>query len=389
LPTLCLTLLAAAGCGDGQRIVDSFPILASSSSGVMLLSASLGGGAAFPMLVDTAAAVTAIDQGEAPARGTVELRLLGAQDPNHVTRAVFYDLPVLLAPLGPIGVGQAFPVGGVLGGDVLSSYAVRLTFTAPGNGGFAELQLFPDEPAGSSELSRVGLAVFRTPLAGAAAYLIGSESVSLDPALVTVDACIDPDPASVAAGLESGADSTLLLGTGSSPLVLGEQAFARLKPGTAPGEATQLYYVGGTAPARRASLARVLVVSDEDSSLGACAELARACRIAGQRTPAICGASDLGRRDPTADDDGKNTAAVAQVAGPTEAVVIADETPLLQGLRFQLRPDRPEIDGTLGVDFLRRFVTEIDYPGGRLILSCLGEAAGSGECAVQPWQEAP
>ena len=43
----------------------------------------------------------------------------------------------------------------------------------------------------------------------------------------------------------------------------------------------------------------------------------------------------------------------------------------LQGLRTELRPDRPEVDGILGTDALRTLELDIDYPHARLLARCV------------------
>ena len=52
--------------------------------------------------------------------------------------------------------------------------------------------------------------------------------------------------------------------------------------------------------------------------------------------------------------------------------IIADEHPFLQGLRFDIRPEGPELDGLIGVAALGRARVELDYRSnpGRAIFSC-------------------
>jgi len=60
-------------------------------------------------------------------------------------------------------------------------------------------------------------------------------------------------------------------------------------------------------------------------------------------------------------------------------VVVADDDPLLQSLRAELRPEQPEIDGILGVHALATTEFDVDYPNNRLLLRCVG-----GGCVARP-----
>jgi hypothetical protein len=66
---------------------------------------------------------------------------------------------------------------------------------------------------------------------------------------------------------------------------------------------------------------------------------------------------------------------------PIEVAVIEDTHPLLQALRNELRPENAEIGGLLGMQALRPLVTDIDYPGGRVLFRC---ARGQAACTARP-----
>jgi hypothetical protein len=46
-------------------------------------------------------------------------------------------------------------------------------------------------------------------------------------------------------------------------------------------------------------------------------------------------------------------------------------------LRTELRPDRPEVDGILGLDALASVELDIDYPHGRFLARCTGEGCAA------------
>ena len=60
-------------------------------------------------------------------------------------------------------------------------------------------------------------------------------------------------------------------------------------------------------------------------------------------------------------------------------VVVADDEPLLQALRTELRPAQPEIDGVLGLSALAATEFDVDYPHNRLLFRCAASA-----CVARP-----
>jgi hypothetical protein len=64
------------------------------------------------------------------------------------------------------------------------------------------------------------------------------------------------------------------------------------------------------------------------------------------------------------------------VTGQIPVAIIADDSPYLQGYRFDLRPEEPEIDGVIGAAALGRSRVEIDYISSpaRAAFSCESDA---------------
>jgi len=206
--------------------------------------------------------------------------------------------------------------------------------------------------------------------------------------------CREPD----AARLATGVDLALLLDTGVGPLVLSRAAWARIKTRlpTPPVEASGVLQIA-TWPvdieAIWSTIPRFALVDLETGAAtdpGPCVELRRAQRIervsaqlvkdakAGVASTACTEPCDNDPREP---EKAQNSAAYLELTGQIPVAVIADDEPYLQGLRFDVRPEGPELDGVLGAGAMGRSRVEIDYLSGppRAIFSCELDAPRS-EC---------
>ena len=120
---------------------------------------------------------------------------------------------------------------------------------------------------------------------------------------------------------------------------------------------------------------------------GPCVELRRAQRIeqvsaqlvkdaqAGVASTACTQPCDNDPREP---DKAQNSAAYLELTGQIPVAVIADDELYLQGLRFDVRPEGPELDGVVGAGALGRSRVEIDYlsaPAARDLLVRAGRPA--------------
>ena len=127
-----------------------------------------------------------------------------------------------------------------------------------------------------------------------------------------------------------------------------------------------------------------------DNDPGACVELARARRLeqVSYRTvntpetntcfqPCDADARELGKA--------QNSAAYLELGGHIPVAIIADTEPFLQGLRFDIRPEGPDLDGLIGAGALGRARVEVDYVSDqtRALFSCETEA-GLDECRAVP-----
>jgi hypothetical protein len=192
-----------------------------------------------------------------------------------------------------------------------------------------------------------------------------------------------------------GADALLVVATGLPMTVLSRAAWLRAcheaelqgiggactlsdtkvalhLPGMYPDESTQVYlgtlhWVGFAA-------------NEVNDDRGPCEEV-RASRI---MDLGGCGSvEDSAGTCPCEDEPFCRAGASGEMAGPIQVAVLEDEDPRLQGLRDELRPGVADVDGFMGMNVLRPFVTDFDYPHSRLIFRC-DDAAGTTTCVVRP-----
>ena len=72
----------------------------------------------------------------------------------------------------------------------------------------------------------------------------------------------------------------------------------------------------------------------------------------------------------------RNSAAYLEISGAIPVAVISDDEPFLQGLRFDILPEGPELDGLVGAAALGRARMELDYVSSnpRAVFSCETDA---------------
>ena len=135
-----------------------------------------------------------------------------------------------------------------------------------------------------------------------------------------------------------------------------------------------------------ATIPRFVLINLEagpDNDPGPCVELGRSRRtemvsyqnqVVAAPAPALCGARcDV---DPNNTGEAANSAAYLEISGQIPVAVIADDDEFLQGLRFDVLPEGPELDGLVGANALGRSRLELDYLSSpaRAVFSCETDA---------------
>jgi hypothetical protein len=226
--------------------------------------------------------------------------------------------------------------------------------------------------------------------------------------------------------LPSGVDTRMLVASGFPGLALSAGAYDRLRGA---GAADALMAAGptvmlhlpdaadgagvaaaqttlGRLPSEEDAGAAALALVSHEYYFGPCALVARSRRVrransvAAERTPCLLGpghkceqggqmavdpysaACQNATGNPTCGDDNPNTPtpAVIELAATIPVYVLPDVSPLFLGINADVRPSETTIEGVIGTEVLRRLVTTLDYPGGRLIARC----ASDDNCKAYP-----
>lgn len=434
LAAACLALAAAtlgtAGCSDDCCTIDSFPIalasappgaIGASNAGGLLaqaLSPGFNGGLAFPMSVDTGAALTVFDGSadDNPETMTRSLDILdattvaaGAPSPAPV-RARFSGVDTLTGPIGDVGDQATHPLV-VMGGDLLSTFSTEFHFGVP------SVTFWPYERADDGFLEDAGYAVIHfTAFGGGEVTATGDSDIFglrgplvIAPTRIVLRTCAAPaafDPATAqvascctladAFAQSTGVQLSLLLSTGVGPVVLSQSAWARILP-TLPAPpamvdgplwmATAAAPAGPPIAATWTTIPRLALVNQESNATdnaGPCIDLARARRLEQVSVAQANGPTCVSRDqsicvqpcdiDPNNSGEALNTAAYIELGGQIAVAVVSDTDPTLQGLRSDIIPEGPEIDGIIGAGALGGTRLEVDYRSSamRAIFSCDG-----------------
>lgn len=417
------------GCTDPCCTMDEYPIdlqtplPGPAAGGLRALAQSPNTPGTFNLSIDTGSPLTFFP-GRPSGTPSVEQRDFDILDARSVqgtfpVRASLRHIPVLpvLDPTTP---------DAVLGGDFLRNFSIQVTFGASSPGApalsFPSLTFWSRQGASDDLLANAGFAVLHFDLLGGGELTATSTPdflgltgpVEMPATRMVLRACGGPaafDFESPTAQMcckrgdeganATGADLALVVATGLGPLVLSESAWQRIlarlaatSPATPPptpvdGPAT-LPIPGLSAPIavdRWSTLPRLAVVNQEtDASTdpGACVELGRSRRLewiehhAGTACVQPC---DTDARSPSL---AQNAAAYTEIGGDIPVAILLDSTPLLQGLRAEIRPVGPEIDGLLGANVFAQTSLEIDYRSKppRALLACT--AANSSVCWTSP-----
>jgi hypothetical protein len=385
---LLLLLLTTLACGDpGFEGELHQPIPIRVDEGIPLIE----------VLFDQSSATAAIDSGSplvvvahelSGARRTGELRLQDGRHPE-VTRFLFHEQEVFDLPVARLGLGAPVAVQALLGAALLSRFSVNLDYRN------AVLILRDSIPDSARELAedcvvdevRAGepgdlrcAAVVGASRAGGGTIEVGGDIVELAGYRMVVPLCLQPAPfdpptARRDAIEASGQPATAVVYTGLGQSVISRSAFDRLRvryPDLAETPGATLHLPYGSEPVSTTRIDRLAIVSDQTADLAACRELARRRRLL------LAPAQGLDERD-----EDEHGASAAVISGAIPFVILADESPLLSGLRAELRSLFAGVDVLLGGSALESFSIDLDYPAGRVILRCNDD--GARHCRVMPF----
>lgn len=325
--------LALGSCQYSYTTELPYPIpLELSSGGALLARGSIDIiPAPFPVVVDTGTVLTTVDDGAGQVRAHFgDLTLYGVDAAGSaVPRFNVSAVQLFEGPLGRIGIdAAATPVGGVIGGDILSRYAIGFDYrgAAPTMTVLENLTACDCEMAPACDRQSSCLAVLPFTLGGGqdvalqgqARVIVGQDQYTYPPTRVLLDACMEPVPDPVEttacvqpggtcpghpAYLPSGVDVKLVVASGFPGMALSANAYDRLRGAGAAaalfaGPLTTLHLVdpadegadGAGVQAATATIGRapsdgdpgaspVALVSGHEPFFGPCASLARSRRI--------------------------------------------------------------------------------------------------------------
>lgn len=253
-------LLLVAGCTETQWSVLPYPIpleLAGAGGGLLAQASVDGTSAPFPVAVDTGTILTTYDDGtgRTSARNG-DLTMYGIDAGGAaIPRLSITNVALFQAPLGHYGVGgDAVPVGGVIGGDNLSRFAVGLDYrgAAPAMTLVSTLTQCSCALAPSCTAQDACYAVLPFSLAGGqdtglqgqTRIALGNDQYSYPPTRVLLAACAEPLPDPVTtqacvlpgdscpgnpAYVPSGVDMQFAVATGFPGVALSANAYDRLR----------------------------------------------------------------------------------------------------------------------------------------------------------------
>ncbi len=442
---LLASLPAIGGCSDPVTLYTSEPMTIELRGAGGAQAACARGSIdqspqTFPLLLDTGSPLSARDDATLSVRTERVPISIWSADATPTERVRFPETVVFVAPLGGIGLGagaSAEPLGGILGGDLLSKFVLHFDFP---NSTFAlEPRLIPC----SCELSTACWSVFQYGDSGGQLNIVVDEGQYTFPGTrVLLDACLEPladpipttpcatnDPAGehAPAYLPSGVDVKVALATGFPGILLGTTAFDRLRGNgaaaallaAAPEELTLPELGGRTLTVARATLGgaerAALAIVSRERYYGPCAELARsrrqrrfppeaaitgalenerAClinRATHSRLSIVAGCAARASNGSVCDDTSKDapTAAFVELAAGVQVFVAADTAIPLRAINGDVLPASIALDDRsgsaavemiLGAGAMRAMQLRLDYPAHRVLLRCEDDA----QCRTYP-----
>ncbi len=378
----------ATGCG---YVTDSFdengfsgdphPIIVEMSSGAIVVGLEeqdrLGIRSA---VLDVLSPITVIDRGatDPVTIGTHTLTLYGAttQGGELVQPRARFDEKIVVT-LHPCDATTATceigtpalprPFDALLGIDAFSSDSLRIRRAAE------ELFIFPDLAGDDLHRSAACDAVFPSPFRGGGTLLLGGTEITFSNLRIAIDSCLAPNP-TAETQRDRGVDALLVMSTAIGTSLLSASTYERYRQLDATAPPLEMlpedivFLPSGPVAGRRTTIPSLALVANLSSNPRAPCRQVYAHHLL-TRTACTPGV------DCPCEDDKTFCAvpAVVELAPPSRLsiLVIGDDDRTLQGLRTELRPDRPEVDGILGTDALHALELDIDYPHSRLLARCL------------------
>lgn len=378
---VCALALLLAACSDGHPAIDPFPITIDGSLGPTFVAAAIDDASPVTAVIDTASPVTVLEGATAGTdleRVNADLTLyaVAADGQPTVARARFFGVTTFgdspCAEAGPCILGEdatTRAVAAIIGGDVLAQTATRIDFSA------GTLTFFPDLAGSSEVLGTTCAAVFGDPYDGGGTILVDGTEVDISGHRPVVGACAEfAESEDVTA---RGTDLLLVMSTAVGPTLVGESAYRRYAvaagaPALSSLATGTVHLTSGATPVHFGVIDQLSLVGQESDERGPCTEIYAnrlmrrdACR------DVSAGIDECPCPD---DDDFCRTAAVVDLLTPVRVAIIADDHPLLVGLRAELSPEHADIDGILGTEALAPLSVDLDYPNSRMVIRCEDDA---------------
>lgn len=357
---------------------DAYPIAVETSSGAIVVGIREGDRADRLALVDLLSPVTIVDPGPdvAPIVTSANLTILGRREGSlelDLPRALLRDArtievhPCQDEPcvVGPLATPR--PYRAIIGADVLAGDAVRLRL------GDDQISILADIGGDEEQRAYACDAVFPSPYRGGGTLVIAGTELAFGGRRITMPTCLGVNPDPLVSQAQRGADALMVASTGVGITLLGTAAYERYRlarPGaptldTLPEDTVLL--ASGPISGKRTTIDRLALVARSSTTPRAPCRSAFGHHLLTER--------NCNRSDDCICEGGDTFCAVPAVVelSPPAGIailVIADDEPILQALRTELRPDQPEVDGILGTDAIRNAELDIDYPHDRVLARC-------------------
>jgi hypothetical protein len=389
---LAAVAAAIAGCWEPDSFSgDPFPVGYVSRGGAVTLEVRTGDEPARAAVIDVLSPFTVLDDGVAtePSRDWIDLDVLGAGATGSIPRAQLTGTVLRFHPCGAdptCSVGDPaapFPVGAMIGTDLLSGDAIRFHFAA------SQLHILPDVAGTSTERTALCDGVFLRPFQGFGTLVLEGAEVGFVSKRTVIEACLGPDVQLATAPSQRGGDALFVMSTGLGANLLTESAYLRYLDSTAADippldtlPSTTVQVISGPITGRLGSIPELaLTATAPNDPRGPCRENYASSYLETVNETNVC---PEGVDCPCDSSTDRRCSAPAVVrltpAAGIPIVIVPDVDPLLQALRAELRPLVGEIDGILGTDVLAPIQVDLDYPHDRLLWRCT-TADG---CVVRP-----